>query len=65
MSVQEALNLSLYVRILKHNNKTDEEIEQYKKEYIRYTEGINDNNSEVLEWFLKYLEDNNKIEKRR
>ena len=65
MSVQEALNLSLYIKILKYNKKTPEEIEQYRKEYIRYTEGINDNNSEVLEWFLKYLEDNNKIEKRR
>ena len=65
MSVQEELNLTLYIKILKYNKKTKEEIEQYRKEYIRYTEGINDNNSEVLEWFLKYLEDNNKIEKRR
>ena len=60
MTVQQSLDLSLYIRILKYNRISSERIDYLKKEYINYLNNNVEYLSEELTIFLKYLDDQNK-----
>lgn len=55
MTIIESINLRNYVQILKYNNKTPEQIEILKKEYINYVDNNGPIISNELEEYLNYL----------
>lgn len=66
MNVLQSLDLSLYIKTLKYNNKSMEEIDKLKKEYIAYTNGvILEPFSEELKWYLNYLEEIRNVKKEK
>lgn len=57
MDVQQSLDYSQYIRILKSNRISPERIEFLKNEYVNYIENNVDNISEELQIFLKFLDE--------